>query len=285
MRADDALPQPILDSLAPADQVVEVRARALAIRQRVLRMSFEASTPHIGSSLSCVDILAVCYSLFGADYQSDNSIFLLSKGHGAPALYATLREFQVLDDAALHGFGKTGSFLEEHPNHLVPGVPHPSGSLGHGLGFAAGFVLSGLAHGTPRRATVVLSDGECNEGAVWEAALFAGGKSLSGLVAIIDRNSLQATGPTTETFGSVDLADSFRAFGWTTKVVDGHDTAQLVSSLIEARGDTKRPVCIVANTVKGKGVSFMENDNNWHYRQLDAETLEKAQIALSASSK
>ena len=271
--------------LTSVEKVKEARYRAVTIRKSILNMSFEASTPHIGSSLSCVDILAACYTLFGAEYLCDDSIFLLSKGHGAPALYATLREFDVLNDDDLQGFGRAGSVLEEHPNHLIPGVVHPSGSLGHGLGFAAGFVLAGKALGAKRSATVVLSDGECNEGTVWEAALFAGGKSLSGLIAIVDRNGLQATGSTSETYGQIDLADSFESFGWSTMTVDGHDSAQILSALSEARLNNDGPVCIIADTVKGNGVSFMENDNNWHYRKLDAETFEMAQLALAANSK
>lgn len=272
-------------SITSVNKVKEVQSRAIAIRESILKMSFEASTPHIGSSLSCVDILAACYTLFEAEYLSDDSIFLLSKGHGAPALYATLREFDVLNDNDLQGFGKAGSVLEEHPNHLIPGVVHPSGSLGHGLGFAAGFVLAGKALGAKKRATVVLSDGECNEGTVWEAALFAGGKGLAGLTAIVDRNGLQATGSTSESYGQIDIADSFESFGWSTTTIDGHDSAQILSALSEARLNNDAPVCIIADTVKGKGVSFMENDNNWHYRKLDAETFEMAQVALADSSK
>lgn len=261
--------------------VSEIRKSALRIRHSILKLSYGASTPHIGSSLSCVDILAACYSLFGEDYRSDDGLLILSKGHAAPALYSTLREFHFLEAETLEDFCQVGSFLEEHPNHFVPGVPHPSGSLGHGLGFAAGFVLSGRVLGRKRRATVVLSDGECNEGTVWEAALFAGGKGLSGLVAIVDRNGLQATGSTIETYGGVDLSKSFASFGWRTTVVDGHDPAQLVAALDEASAPGDQPVCIIADTVKGKGVSFMEGDNNWHYRKLDSESMSRAEVELS----
>lgn len=261
--------------------VGEIRKSALRIRNSILKLSYGASTPHIGSSLSCVDILTACYSLFGEDYRSDDDLLILSKGHAAPALYATLREFHFLEAETMEDFCRVGSFLEEHPNHFVPGVPHPSGSLGHGLGFAAGFVLSGRVLGRRRRATVVLSDGECNEGTVWEAALFAGGKGLSGLVAIVDRNGLQATGSTIETYGKVDLSKSFASFGWRTTVVDGHNPAQLVAALNDAFVTGDQPVCIVADTVKGKGVSFMEGDNNWHYRKLDAESMNRAEAELS----
>lgn len=261
--------------------VGEIRKRAHRIRKSILNLSYGASTPHIGSSLSCVDILATCYSLSAEDYRTGNSLLVLSKGHAAPALYATLREFSILDAETIGNFGQVGSYLEEHPNHFVPGVPHPSGSLGHGLGFGAGYVLSGRVLGRKRRATVVLSDGECNEGSVWEAALFAGAKGLSGLTAIVDRNGLQATGSTTETYGNVDLGESFASFGWRTTVVNGHDPAQLVAAFKSAITSVDQPVCIVADTIKGKGVSFMEDDNNWHYRKLDLATFNRAETELS----
>ena len=256
--------------------VDKAKYHAISIRKKILSISFAANTPHIGSSLSCVDIISAFFVCNKFDINNQDEIFLLSKGHAAPALYSALEEFGIISKESLDKFGLSDSILEEHPNHFIPGVPHPSGSLGHGLGFGAGFVLSGRTLSRERRATIILSDGECNEGTVWEAALFAGAKSLVGLTAIIDQNGLQATGSIDETYGKAQIAQLFKASGWTTLTINGHRHQEIISALKYAKTVKDSPVCIVAKTIKGRGVSFMENNNNWHYRTLDQESFHAA---------
>lgn len=255
------------------DSLGSVSFRSARIRRRVLELSHQAAVPHIGSSLSVVDILTAIMA--NELWRPDNpeTELVLSKGHAAVALYSALNEFGYIDDDLLANFAKPGSVLEEHPNHLVPGVSTPSGSLGHGLPFGAGFVLGGKRKGSRHRAFVIMSDGECNEGTVWEAAILAGAKKLGGLVAVVDSNGWQATGRTTETYGDISIGDVFRSFGWQSIEADGHDLGDLLEALSIAEKNREQPVCIIANTVKGKGVSFMEDDNNWHYRTLSEDEL------------
>jgi transketolase len=202
---------------------------------------------------------------------------VLSKGHAAPALYCALSAHGFITKEQLGTFAQPGSPLEEHPNHLIPGVSTPSGSLGHGLPFAAGYVLAGAKDGNLRKAVVVMSDGECNEGTVWESAIFAGARGLEGITVVVDANQWQATGRTSESFGSIAIADMFRAAQWSVKEIDGHSEEAIRGALSRSAEDSNKPLCIVAKTVKGKGVSFMEDDNNWHYR-----TLSEAEHALAS---
>jgi transketolase len=219
-----------------------------------------------------VDILEAILDLSQLAWGSPDLELVLSKGHAAPALYGSLAEHGFLPFTELESFGKPGSRLEEHPNHLIPGVSHPSGALGHGLPFGAGFVLPNSYDGRQRKAFVVLSDGECNEGTVWESAIFAGSRSLTGLAVVVDANGWQATGRTNETFGIVDIGQLFLSAGWDVTYVDGHSIEELKGALMPVVLGSTKPLCVIAKTVKGKGVSFMEDDNNWHYRTLtDAE--------------
>lgn len=241
-------------------------------------MSLAAGTPHIGSSLSCVDILEAILGIHDLPWKTSDVEIVLSKGHAAPALYGALAEHGYLSLSELETFGEVGSNLEEHPNHLINGVSHPSGALGHGLPFGAGFVLPNKLDDRQRKAFVVMSDGECNEGTVWESAIFAGSRSLTGLSVVVDANGWQATGRTGETFGSIDIGDMFSAAGWDVAHVDGHSIEEIRDALVLQFAGSQKPLCVIAKTIKGKGVSFMEDDNNWHYRTLtDAE----ARTALS----
>ena len=246
-------------------------SRARNIRLGVLDLSLKAQTPHIGSSLSCVDILEAILSSEDYDFASDLNELVLSKGHAAPALYCALSEHGFITREQLGTFAQPGSPLEEHPNHLIPGVSTPSGSLGHGLPFAAGYVLAGAKDGNLRRAVVIMSDGECNEGTVWESAIFAGARGLEGITVVVDANKWQATGRTSESFGSIAIADMFKAAQWSVKEIDGHSEEAIKGALRRIPEDSNKPMCIVAKTVKGKGVSFMEDDNNWHYRTLSED--------------
>lgn len=244
---------------------------AKQIRLTLCDVSNKTKTPHLGSCLSCVDILVALYwhSLKVDPLMPTNSnrdYFLLGKGHAASALYTTLayKGFFPVHDLYLHG--ATDSMFEEHPGvHSPPGVDTVSGSLGHALSLASGMALSCQIQNKPNRFFVLMGDGELNEGTVWEAAMFSAGKKLNNLVAIVDFNKLQGTGESCDIMHLEPLEEKWRAFGWYTVRIDGHNITELVNTLEVAQQQDK-PVCIIADTIKGKGVSFMENDNNWHYR-------------------
>jgi transketolase len=263
------------------EQSMDISSRAERIRKGVIEISHSAQTSHIGSSLSCVDILTAVLNLRGFSPVSEDSELVLSKGHAAPALYAALAEFGYLTSTELKSFARPGSMLEEHPNHNINGVSTPSGSLGHGLPFAAGFALASAKDGKPRQAVVVMSDGECNEGTVWESAIFAGARNIGNLIAIVDSNRWQATGRTSESFGNLKIGDLFEAAGWAVRSVDGHNLRELGAALEAGPNSPVGPLCIIANTIKGKGVSFMEDDNNWHYRTLNNEDFGRAMKDLA----
>lgn len=242
----------------------------------MLRISHSAQTPHIGSALSVVEILATILGTVVPDPLSNLAKLYLSKGHAALALYSSLRSFGFISDGDLESFSTPGSVFEEHPTHLIPGVSNPSGSLGHGLPFAAGMALASRIRGKESFHYVVMSDGECNEGTVWEAAIFCAAKSLKRVVVVVDKNGWQATGRISETFGEVQIGRLFSAAGWDVEEVDGHDIQALRRPLLKHKESPSKPLCIVATTVKGKGVSFMEDDNNWHYRVLSDDDVSLA---------
>ncbi|GJL53185.1 MAG: transketolase, N-terminal subunit [Nitrospirales bacterium] len=259
---------------------------ATILRSEVVRMSHQARTPHLGSALSCVDILEVLYRgvlrIDPSNYQDpDRDRFILSKGHAASALYATLahRGFFPLD--VLNTYAQSGSCLPEHPSpYCVPGVEIGSGSLGHGLSVASGISLAARMQNRMYRVFVLLSDGECNEGSTWEGALFASAHNLESLVVIIDYNKWQATGRSDEVMKLKPLAQKWKAFGWSVYEVNGHDSLELADVFRDIPDNTGKPVVIVAHTVKGKGISFMEDDNNWHYRVPNDEELSSAVAEL-----
>jgi len=261
---------------------------AAQIRYTLCDVSSQTKTPHLGSCLSCVDILTVLYWRTmhitpNNPANPERDYFLLGKGHAASALYTTLAYRDYFSPSALYEHGQTGSQFEEHPGiHAPAGVETVSGSLGHALSLATGMALSKQLQGAKNRFYVLMGDGEINEGTVWEAAMFAAGKRLSNLVAIVDFNKLQGTGESTEIMHLEPLEEKWRAFGWHTMRVDGHDLGALEQAL-EAAKSIQQPVCIVADTVKGKGVSFMENDNNWHYRIPTEEEVAQAKQELGIS--
>ena len=256
-----------------------LRRQALMMRRLVLEMSHRAGTPHLGSSLSCVDILAAVYHTrnirpeIWSSPQRDR--VLLSKGHAGTTLYAALRVFGFLTDDDIASYAQPGSLLGEHPSPGLAGIEVASGSLGHGLNLGIGLALGARLQQWPSRICVVMSDGECNEGTVWEAALLAPKHALSNLCAVIDYNKWQATGRSEEITALAPLAEKWRAFGWAVHEVDGHDLPQLEKALTTTDPEG-RPTMIIAHTVKGKGVSFMEDDNNWHYRVPNAAELARA---------
>jgi len=273
------LPQPMSTS-------AELAAISRRIRARVVEMSHVAETPHLGSSLSCVDMLVAAYwGVLQIDpaqpLAPDRDRFILSKGHAATALYAVLAERGFFAPALLDTYNEDGAALPEHPGlQCVPGVEAATGSLGHGLPIALGMALAARIQGRTTRCLVLMSDGECEEGSVWEAAMFAPAQKLDTVTVMIDYNKWQATGRSDEIMALTPLADKWRAFGWDACEVDGHNLDALLAALRREPEGTGRPRAVICHTVKGKGVSFMEDDNNWHYRIPTAEEVEKARVEL-----
>jgi transketolase len=275
---------------APMTALSEMAGIAADIRGEVLRMSHARRTPHVGSCLSCIDLLVALYwgwlrvdPARPEDPLRDR--FILSKGHAAVALYATLARRGFFDPSWLDDYATDGSPLGEHPSVAgVPGVEWATGSLGHGLAVAAGMAVAGRLQGQDHRCVALLSDGECNEGSVWESAMHAAAMKLGRLVVIVDYNKWQATGRSREIMALEPLAGKWRDFGWDAVEIDGHDPGALLDALsgaaLEAHG---APRAVIAHTVKGRGVSFMEDDNHWHYRIPTADEVAAARVELEAA--
>jgi len=254
---------------------------AAQFRAKAVEMSHTAEAAHLASSLSCIDIVAVLYhSVLKLDplkpKWEDRDRFILSKGHAATALYSALAYKGFLTEDDLKTYGKAGSLLEEHPSPKLPGVEAATGSLGHGLPCGCGISLAGLIKGQKYRTFVLMSDGECNEGSVWEASMFAAANKLGSLCAFVDFNKWQATGRSKEVLALDPLVDKFKSFGWDVHEIDGHDHHEILNAVSDISVDKQKPTMVVSHTVKGKGISFMEDDNNWHYR---IPTVEEVQLA------
>jgi transketolase len=211
--------------------------------------------------------------------------FILSKGHAAPVLFQVLAERGFFPVEDLEDYGKDGSVFGEHPPapKYLPGIEAATGSLGHGLPMGLGMALAARIRGARYRTYVVLSDGECNEGSVWEAALMSAAQKVSSLTVFVDYNKWQATGRSNEVLGLAPLAAKWAAFGWCVHDIDGHDFAA-IEAAVASVDELGRPKVIIANTVKGKGVSFMEDDNNWHYRIPSADEVRKAAAELQIAA-
>lgn len=256
-----------------------------SIRRRVLTSIYETKSPHIGSSFSAVEILvALFFKALNISPQTtddpNRDRFILSKGHACPALYAVLTERGYFTEDELRGFAINGGKLEQHPNIDLPrGVELSSGSLGHGLPIGAGMALAGRIDERGYRVCVLLSDGELNEGSVWEAVMFAGHHRLANLIALVDANGMQALGYTKDVINLEPIGNKWGEFGWHAQVIDGHSVAEILEALESLSAD--KPNVIVLNTVKGKGVSFMENNLLWHYRAPDDEEYRLALEELS----
>lgn len=241
-------------------------------------MVASANTSHIGSCLSMADILAVVYtSVLNIDPERPNDPerdrFVLSKGHAAAILYAALAELGFFPVSDLSSYCSGTSLLIGHLSHGVPGVEVSTGSLGHGLPLAAGMAIAARASGRRSRVFCLLSDGECDEGSTWEAILFSSHHRLENLVAIVDFNKIQSFGRVTDVVGLDPFADKWRSFGWHTVEVDGHDADALSDVLAAIPAAPRRPTAIIAHTVKGKGVRFMEDRLEWHYKSPSPDQL------------
>jgi transketolase len=267
------------------------RANAFAaarLRASVLRMAFAGATVHVGCALSIIEIMAVLYRSHlnlgdrtpraaGRDY------LVLSKGHGVMAQYACLHELGWLTDRDLDMYFSNGTQMKGLSDAHVPGLEVTSGSLGHGLSVATGLALGAQRLGSGQRVFCVVGDGEMNEGPIWEALLFAGQFRLDNLVVIVDENRFQAMGRTDEVISLGSLQAKFDAFDFDTRRVDGHDEPTLDATLSELTAlRNGKPKAIVAATVKGRGVSFMENNNIWHYTRLSKKTFEAAMAEVAA---
>jgi transketolase len=271
--------------------IKDLEQTARIIRSRIIENSHRTQTPHLGSCLSCVDILVAAY--FAAlridpskPTASTRDRFILSKGHGAAALFQVLALRGYYPESMLDHYGEDGSVFAEHPPApaYLPGIEAATGSLGHGFPMGLGMSLAGRIQKQAYRVIALVSDGECNEGSTWEAAMLAASQKTQDLGVIVDFNKWQATGRSEEIMGRMPLADKWRAFGWSTCEIDGHDMGELVRRLREIPDGSGKPVAIVAHTVKGKGVSFMEDDNNWHYRIPSAEEVKAANAELGIAA-
>lgn len=244
---------------------------AWLIRRHGIEMTHLSGGSHIGAVLSAADIIAVLYADI-MHYDPENpkwdgrDRFIMSKGHAGAAIYAALAESGFFDTAELKTHYQNGSRLSGHVSHHLPGVDFSTGSLGHGLCAAAGMALAAKQDGKHHRVFAVLGDGECDEGSVWEAALFANQYRLENLVAIVDHNHMQSLDTCEKTLELENFGAKWRAFGWNVIELNGHDHEALQAALADTHNPGHKPTVVIANTVKGKGISFMENDILWHYR-------------------
>lgn len=264
----------------------KLKSKALWVRQQALMMCVRAGKGHLGGAFSCTELLVALYYTgifrFSKKYQKNpnRDRLIFSKGHASLALYPILADRGFFGYQEIENYGKNGSILGGHPDHLIPGVEVSTGSLGHGLGISCGLALAAKLNKQKFFTIVVLGDGECNEGSVWEAVLFASSHGLGNLIAIIDNNSLGAFGFTKNFIGE-NLAEKWQSFGWEVNVVDGHDFVELdrVFSQLTVRNSSK-PAVVIANTVKGCGVSYMEKEPRWHHGVPRGELLELAKKEL-----
>lgn len=253
---------------------------ALKIRKHAIEMTHASHASHIGAILSVTDIVAVLYQdILNIDPKAPKADsrdrLILSKGHAGCAIYAALAEKGFFDKRELDTYYQNGSILSGHVSHKkVPGVEISTGSLGHGIGVAVGMALAAKIDCKTHHVYVILGDGECEEGSVWEAALFAAHHCLDNLTVIVDHNKMQAMGSCKEQMGWQKLESKWKAFGFYTLECDGHNHDDLRKTMVLC--NSGQPTCIIAHTVKGKGISFMENNLLWHYRDPQNEFYEKA---------
>ncbi|MBE6718404.1 MAG: transketolase [Ruminococcaceae bacterium] len=269
-------------------KIAELQKKAIQIRLDILEEVFSASSGHPGGSMSIADVLTYLYfHELRIDPKNpkweDRDRFVLSKGHTAPGLYAALAERGFFPTEDLKTFRRVDSYLQGHPDMKgVPGVDMSSGSLGLGISTACGMALSGKIYNKDYRVYTALGDGEIAEGQVWEAAMFASHYKLDNLCAFVDFNGLQIDGAITDVMNSTPIDEKFEAFGWHVIVIDGHDFNQIEKAVEEAKTVKGKPTMILCKTVKGKGVSFMENKAGWHGKAPNAEEYEQAVKELKA---
>lgn len=259
------------------------------MRRTVLEMAYAGSTVHIACAFSIIEIVTVLYRNHlrypGNDPRAEGRDFLvLSKGHGVMAQYACMRELGWLDDSQIHGYFKDGSELKGLSDSRVPGLEVTSGSLGHGFSVGVGIAMGLQRKSTDQKVYAIVGDGELNEGPIWEGALVAAHHRMDNLMLIVDKNGFQAMGSTDDVLALGDLSAKFNSFGFETLEVDGHDELAVDVAIRQLWGTGKgKPKALIAHTVKGKGVPFMESDNRWHYTRLTPQTFAEAIDALELS--
>ncbi len=258
-------------------KIKRLAEKSIEIRKQVVRMIYKAKTGHIGGSLSETDILVALFY----EIMKPGDKFILSKGHSVEAYYAILADLGFFPKENLENYCQFGSKLIGHPSIEVPGIDVATGSLGHGLSIACGMALALKMDGKDNKVYVLLGDGELQEGSVYEAAMFASTYHLDNLVAIIDRNRLQIGGDTETIVKLEPLAERWRAFGWEVREVNGHDFNELIDAM-KSFGPNGMPHLVIAKTIKGKGVSFIENNYRWHHGTLNDEQYKQALSDLDA---
>lgn len=259
--------------MTDTDNLLQYEEISIKVRKTILEIIYKTKSPHIGPSFSIVEILVALYfkhlNILPDDpLNPDRDKFILSKGHACATLYAVLAERGFINKEDLKGFAVNGGSFEQHPNiDLIKGIEVSSGSLGHGLSIGTGMALAGKVDNKQCRVYVLLGDGELNEGSVWEAVMFAAHHKLNNLVALVDYNKIQALGCTRDIIDLEPLSEKWQCFGWNVQDIDGHNYEQISKSLNCL--STEKPNVIILHTVKGKGVSFMEDKLLWHYRAPD----------------
>ena len=264
-------------------EIEQLRQTAVNVRRSIITMLTEAGSGHPGGSLSAVELVVGLYfneMKFSPAKPDDpgRDYFILSKGHVCPVLYAVLAELKCIESAELCTLRKTGSRLQGHPamDRKLPGIEVSSGSLGYGLSIGVGAALGHKRENKPNRVYVLMGDGEQQEGSIWEAAMSASHFGLDNLCGIVDLNGLQIDGRVKDIMNVEPLAEKYRAFGWNTIEIDGHDFKQVLAAYGAARAAKGKPTAIIAKTVKGKGVSFMENNADWHGKAPNKEQMAQA---------
>lgn len=270
------------------EQYLRCRELSRRIRRHCLQMVYQGKSGHIGSMLSMADILPVLYTRIlnvspEQPEKPDRDRFILSKGHGGAALLALLAELGYFPLEWLGGYYQDGGKLSGHISHHLPGVEFSTGSLGHGLPVACGMALAAKQAGQPHRIFCMVSDGDCNAGSTWEAIMLAGQHRWDNLVMLVDYNRLQALGASEDIIDLEPFDKKLELFKWVVKTVDGHDTNAVFDALSSLPLQPGKPSAIIFRTVKGKGVSFMENNYHWHYGGLTAELLEQAMNGVEAA--
>lgn len=261
---------------------------AKRIRIDSLNMQHIAHKGHLGGAFSVTEILVTLYYSGIVNISAKNishpkrDRLIFSKGHACLSLYAVLADRGFFPKAEIERYGQNGSFLGGHPDHLIPGVEVSSGSLGHGLGIGAGMALAAKLNNQKYLTYVILGDGECNEGSIWEAVTFAAVQNLNNFIAIVDENRVAATSKTQKFVGSYPLDYKWKSFGWDTLSIKGNNFLEIIEALKKSKSrSTKKPLAIIASTIKGKGVSFMEDDPKWHHGVLNDAQYEQAKKELS----
>lgn len=269
------------------EKIYKLKQKANLVRNQILEMIVSAGKGHIGGALSCTDILVTLY--YGGILRlnptnknwNNRDRFILSKGHSCASLYAILSDLGYFPVSELQNYQKQGCILRGHPDRKIPGVEVDSGSLGHGLGIGAGLALSAKMDKKDFLTFVLLGDGECYEGSIWEAGMFAAHHKLNNLIGIIDYNGLSVTDAIKDCLDIEPLGDKWKAFGWDVAIVDGHSFEELFSTFSSSRKrKSDKPLMIIANTIKGKGVSFMEKNLDFHHSVPKGEQIEIARREL-----